>query len=51
MKKGINKFVDTETGKEYSEYNLEEIVDLLNKFVSEKNQYQQTFRRFCMQII
>ena len=28
---GIAQFVDNRTGKTYSEYNLDEIVDLLNK--------------------
>jgi len=32
---GIAKFIDNQTGKEYSEYNLDEIVELLNELNEE----------------
>lgn len=35
MNKGLYSFEDTENGKTYSEYNLDEIVRLLNDFHEE----------------
>ena len=34
---GIAKFIDNQTGKEYSEYNLDEIVELLNELHEENH--------------
>ena len=41
LNKGISNFSDTNTEKVYSEYNLEEIVDLLNELNDENKELQQ----------
>ena len=41
--RGIAKFIDNQTGKEYSEYNLDEIVCLLNE-LHEQNQYLKSLK-------
>ena len=43
MNNGINQFIDAKTGKTYSEYNLDEVVDLLNGLTEFKN---KTFTQF-----
>lgn len=44
MQVGIAKFNDTLIGKEYSEYNIEEIVSLLNRYDTEIEQLKKENR-------
>lgn len=43
---GIAKFIDNQTGKEYSEYNLDEIVGLLNELADENEQLKTVINRY-----
>lgn len=42
---GIAKFIDNQTGKEYSEYNIDEIVGLLNELHEENQALQRHIKR------
>lgn len=45
----INHFTDTKTDKRYCEYNLDEVVDMLNKYEKENSLFKKIFNEMIRQ--